>query len=124
MLVWHMLRRYINLFVAASVAFGVTQVTLAGPTNALSITCQTATPSCTDAGVAAAFTALETQVNSDIASSLPDVGKTFVENTAGANTFAARGITADYANVIDLFSVGVDSSRKQTHSHRILIQVI
>jgi hypothetical protein len=30
-----------------------------------------------------------------------------VENTAGANTFAARGITADYANVIDLFSVGV-----------------
>ena len=102
-----MLKKYFSLLVATSVAFGVTQVTLAGPTNALSITCVTATLGCNNAGVVSAFSALETEVNSLIASSLPDVGKTFVENTAGAHTFAARGITADYANVIDLFSVGV-----------------
>lgn len=109
MLLWLMLRKYTRLLLAASVAFGVTQVTLAGPTNALSISCVSATAAggCSNAGVASAFSALESQVNSQISSSLPDVGKAFVENTAGANTFAARGITADYANVIDLFSVGV-----------------
>lgn len=98
-----MLKKNFSLLLAASVAFGVTQVTMAGPNNALTLTCATG---CTTA-VNTAFSELQTQVNNEIAANLPDVGKTFVENTAGANTFAARGITADYANVIDLFSFGV-----------------
>jgi hypothetical protein len=98
-----MIKKLSNITLAILVGLGFNQAIFAGPSDAITLTCTT---NCNTA-VNTAFATLQTQVNSQIASSLPDVGKTFVENTAGANTFAARGITADYANVIDLFSVGV-----------------